>query len=89
MESIKMGSVCFDKHAKELVKITNGIGADASATGEFIPTEAIAIRCVGVTQKGLPSLAFTYRGVEPKNLSLAEGAREAFESAMALIKVRV
>ena len=92
MDAIKMGSICFDRQAKELVKITNGIGADASATGEFIPTEAVALRVVGYKElkRGpRPSLAWTYRKVEAKELVLAEGGRKAFEGAMSCIKVRV
>lgn len=91
-ETIKMGSICFDRAAKEIIKITNGIGADASATGEFIPTEAIALRVVGYRElkRGpRPSLAWTYRKVEAKDLELAQGGRTAFEGALSCIKVRV
>ena len=89
METIKLGSICFDAHSKELVKITNGIGEDAS--GEFVPTEAIALRVVGYELKRdpVPSLAWTYRKVEAKDLMLAEGWRAAFEGALACIKTRV
>lgn len=89
---ITMGAICFDRQAKELVKITNGIGADASATGEFIPTEAIALRVVGYRElkRGpRPSLAWTYRKVEAKDLEAAPDGRAAFEGALACIKVRV
>lgn len=89
-ETIKMGSICFDRAAKEIIKITNGIGADASATGEFVPTEAIALRVVGYRELGpVPSLAWTYRKVEAKDLELAQGGRAAFEGALSCIKVRV
>ena len=92
METIKLGSICFDAHSKELVKITNGIGEDASATGEFVPTEAIALRVVGcreLKRDPVPSLAWTYRKVEAKDLMLAEDGRAAFEGALACIKTRV
>lgn len=91
-ESITMGAICYERTAKELVKITNGIGADASATGQFVPTEAIALRVVGYKElkRGpRPSIAWTYRKVEAKDLELAEGGRAAFEGALACIKVRV
>ena len=92
MDTIKMGSICFDRESKELVKVSNGIAPDSSATGAFIPTEAIALRVVGyreLKRSPVPSLAWTYRKVEAKNLSLAEGGRAAFEGALACIKVRV
>ena len=77
-DTIKMGSICFEHTAKELVQITNG----TDKGGVFVPTEAIALRVVGY-RKLKPSIAFTYRGVLPENLSLAEGGRTAFEGALA------
>jgi hypothetical protein len=66
----RMNQICFDKEAKELVKITNGIERKVSDfKNEFCPTEAIVIR-VFPPKPGSkkPQIAYTYRKVNPEFL---------------------
>ena len=83
-------AVCFDMQAKEIVKITNGrctldhtspegfkashSHADGSFGCVYEPSEAVALRCVGVDAKGNPRMAFTYRAVNPDSLRSADPA---------------
>jgi len=76
--TIKMGSVCIESESKDIVKITNGTEID----GVFMPTEAIAVRFIGITQtnKGAyPRLAYTYRKVNLGSLSLATISAPLFD----------
>ena len=61
---IGINTVCADMDMKETVKITNGI----EDGGVFTPTEAIALRVVGILPNGDPKIAFTYRKVNPAAL---------------------
>ncbi len=62
--TFKINQVCFDSENKEFVKITNGI----MPHGDFIPTEAIAIRIVSLDNTK-PVIGFTYRKVDHEKLS--------------------
>lgn len=64
MLSMKINDICFDSENKEHVRISNGIEKD----GVLVPTEAIAIRFIGM-DNGKPILAFTYRKVDATKLS--------------------
>jgi hypothetical protein len=80
----EMNQVCYDRHAKEFVRISNGrCTLDHSSTEAFrnshknggciyAPSEAIAYRWVGVTKAGDPVIAFTCRGVRPEDLQPAK-----------------
>lgn len=59
-----VNQVCFDRAAKEIVKITNG----TQEGDTFIPTEAMALRVLGVTSDRHASIGFTYRNVDPTQL---------------------
>ena len=65
----KMNMVCFDSNTKDIVQISNG----KEENGEFIPTEALAYRVVGVANRR-PVVAFTYIKVIPETLSPARCA---------------
>jgi hypothetical protein len=83
-----MNAVVYDRQAKEVVKITNGkctldhsspegfrathTRPDGHVGCQYVPCEAVALRCVGVDAKGNPRMAFTYRQVDPDQLSAAE-----------------
>lgn len=82
----RMGQVCFDMEAKELVKISNG----TDAGGVFKPTEAIAIRVIGFSSvSGAPNVAWTYRGVKASSLALAKWGAEDFEKCLAATTGRI
>lgn len=69
MAKFSNNELAFDKHAKELVLISNGV--DTTLDGkpqDFVPTEAIALRFLGLTQDGRPALAWTYRKVDAAQL---------------------
>lgn len=83
MNAIKINSWCFDSENKEHVKITNGIeGLIGGVSRQFIPTEGIALRVVGL-RAGLPLIGFTYRKVNQEKLSLVSdgGALDAILNA--------
>jgi hypothetical protein len=82
--SYLINKVYFDRQAKELVKLTNG----TDEGGVFVPTEAIALRVMGVDKKGKASIAFTYRHVDPAYLGEQTGDL-AFNSALELAWGRV
>ncbi len=66
----KINQVCYDSENKEYVKISKGIEKD----GVLTPTEVIALRVVAgsnATQNFL--IAFTYRKVNPRSLSVCDG----------------
>jgi hypothetical protein len=64
----KINQTVYDSENKEYVKITNGI----QHSGDFIPTEGIALRVLGF-REGKPIIAFTYRKVNPMFLSSCHG----------------
>jgi hypothetical protein len=70
-EKFHINEVVWDSHAKELVKITNGIEQD----GIFFPTEAIALRVVG-PNIGKLQIAWTYRKVNKEDLRKTHTERE-------------
>ena len=80
LADFKQGSVMFDSHAKEYVKISNGkcvlrhdspaaFAADHPEKCEctFAPSEAYALRAI-VHRDGTVGVAWTYRAVNPVNL---------------------
>lgn len=72
---MKINDVCFDRENKELVMISNGIDVG----GEFIPTEAVAIRYLGINdKKNKPCLAYTHRKVKKEFLEISEGDKSIF-----------
>lgn len=71
----KINQICFDSENKEFVRITNGV----EVSGEFVPTEALAIRFVCLNE-GKPTLAFTYRQV--KSSFLSETTHNSFEALL-------
>ena len=82
------GAVCYDSDAKELVKVSNGRCTKPHGTQEpgdapydghmsnggcvYAPSEAVALRVVGLAGKGDPVVAFTYRAVRPAALTVVE-----------------
>lgn len=80
----RMNQVCFDRQVKEFVRISNGkctldhsnsaAYAEAHKGGEclYAPSEAIALRCVGVNSKGDPIVAFTYRRVDAEESAMPD-----------------
>jgi hypothetical protein len=96
---LKVGDIALDLEYKEYVRITNGecaydhssqVAFKAShpdnAECKFIPSEGLAIRMVGIID-GIPSLAYTYRKVNPEHLCRANVTREKFETWVALATV--
>ncbi len=81
----RIGQVCFDRDAKELIKISNG----TDAGGVFRPTEAIAIRVIGFSASGAATLAWTYRGVKASSLAPAEWAVEDIEKCLSVATGRI
>ena len=71
-ERIGINTVCLDMDAKEIVKVSNGIEQE---DGTFTPTEALALRVVGVHPNGDPIVGFTYRKVRPEALKVAQTAK--------------
>lgn len=76
----KMNMVCFDKHSKEFVRISNGkCVLDHSSPEAFkaahvdgcvyVPHEATALRVVGATKTRDPIIGYTYRAVNVADLT--------------------
>lgn len=87
MNTFKINEIVFDAENKEYVKISNGIPVEENdALGinerEVTPTEAIALRVVGIN-KGVPSIAYTYRKVNPEKLSKTSHQPTYFDTIMA------
>jgi hypothetical protein len=82
-----MNQECFDSYAKETVRISNGTctldhsSPEAFALSHqtsngcciYTPSEAIALRVLGVTKTGDPIVGFTYRKVDPAHLRPTNG----------------
>lgn len=80
IEGFEANGTYFDTSAKELVQVTNGTctldhsspeGYAVAHNGggcRYTPSEAIALRVVGVTHNGDPIIAFTYRRVAATTL---------------------
>ena len=80
----RSGGIYYDRDAKEVVKLTNGVctlahgDAEAYAAAHttpgcvYAPSEAVALRVVGVTHNGDPIIAYTHRSVRPEALSEAK-----------------
>lgn len=82
-----VNQVCYCKESKEFVRISNGTctldhstpeafkashtHADGSRGCLYAPSEAVALRVVGIAGKGDPVIAFTYRKVRPEDLEPA------------------
>jgi hypothetical protein len=73
---MKANQIVWDSENKEYVVITNGIPITENfkETGRITPTEAIALRVIGLDDKegGKPVLAFTYRKVNAEKLSVLD-----------------
>lgn len=80
INGFEMGMTCYDKDAKEIVHITNGICTLCHSSPEaykashtdgclYTPSEAAALRVVGVKKSGDPIIAFTYRKVDANHLT--------------------
>lgn len=78
---MKINDVVFDSENKEFVKISNGIEKD----GKFVPTEAIAMRVIGLSQNK-PVIGYTYRQVKEDKLSTINRDNGEFEAFMTLNK---
>lgn len=87
-ESFAGGLLCWDRDAKETVRVSNGTCIHPHSTAEYdghmaeggcvyAPSEAIAVRVIGWkrTKKGSrPVVAYTYRGVRAESLSVLKMA---------------
>lgn len=68
---LKINDWTYDSENKEYVRISNGY----EAGNVFIPTEAVALRIVGM-DNGLPVIAYTYRKVKANCLSTTNGGEQ-------------
>lgn len=70
---ITNGTCVLDHSSREAFKKSHD--ERAAITGQcgcvYVPSEAIALRCVGVIGKGDPVIAFTYRKVDHTHLTPA------------------
>lgn len=65
MQSFKINQMCFDRQAKEMVQISNGI---EDASGNLTPTEAISLR-VFIGKDGNAQIYYTHRKVSAEFLT--------------------
>lgn len=80
--NFKINQVVKNTKNKEIIKLTNGIEKD----GNFIPTEAIALRVLGLN-KGMPVIGYTYISVKPEDLAQTIADRSGhFESILGVEK---
>lgn len=92
-EPFVAGGFYFDHDAKEVVRLSNGTCVKTHKAGEalhaneggpntpclYAPSEAVALRVVGVTSTRDPIVAFTYRAVRPEALTPVTGeARDKY-----------